>query len=177
MNYGKLAKRDDRPWKFKKPFIRIGTIMFVVAVAALATWSTIMWKRSKEYSAMAKRHALLEEWERDNLRSATHSIERPYRFDGLRQGEMSDSEIQRARKKLSQAIAKDLAPVILAKRIIMEHELRLKKKYEKAARYPWMGVEADSPPPLPSNQTIFGTDQKAGAEITVRPPIAPQVNP
>ena len=123
----------------RRHVFRIRTMMLLVALAALATWGTIMVERSKVYAAKARRHEVNENWHKSNLSMDYLNIREPYIWKW--------GDTLKDREELSRRIAEDLQPRIASLTRMLEFESGLGRKYRRAARYPWMGVEADPPAP------------------------------
>jgi hypothetical protein len=111
------------------PYLRItvGRLMIVAAVAAalMAAWVGIARLRrlSSDFRARAEQHAGIEE-----------TLRRIVASDG------ADAPVDIS-----------LGPGLRSRRFtvwaVAEYEAALRRKYERAARYPWLPVEPDPPEP------------------------------
>jgi hypothetical protein len=95
--------------------------MAAVAVVAFAIAAGQMWRRSIEYAGRARRYAMTERY--------------------LRETEAIVSKIKPSDRPFGAHTPRVGLPVMIA------HFADLRRKYEHAARYPWVPVEPDPPAP------------------------------
>jgi hypothetical protein len=98
--------------------------MVAVAVVAFFIAGEQMRRAAAHYRVQAEYHAL---WEASFRREAT-------KWRGVQPWVLGGLRGQQARDVM-------LVPEVA------EYHARLRRKYEHAARYPWLPVEADPPPP------------------------------
>jgi hypothetical protein len=98
-------------------------MIIMVAVLSLSLGSAVLWRRREHYLRLADAHALTEMVLRvDSSMARGNAMGGP----GARLLDLSDSI------KASQKQA--------------DYHGRLRRKYERAARYPWLPVAPDPPP-------------------------------
>jgi len=116
----------------------IRVLIIVVAVAAVGVWGVKMWNRSKVFAQTAENHRLLMSFHMSNAEIYENNRRRTMRFHPS--AFWSDEE-----KMWLDSIDAHIA----AFRRDAEYEERLYRKYHRAARFPWLSVAADPPPPEP----------------------------
>lgn len=111
------------------PRFTIRAMTVAVAMTALALGARELHARGREYRSKADHHRFIEEGGRGLLRAGE---QRTTLFDC--------SDIPPRIRKLSSDELGHLSKVV-------EHHRKLRSKYSRAARYPWLPVAPD--PPLP----------------------------
>jgi hypothetical protein len=113
----------------KPPRIRLRSLMIIIAISAIATWGYTLWRRSAEYASKAEQCEVEVFMYKENLDRIDYEEEAP--FHNRKRTSFSEEET--------------------IKRNQYEHLLRyaerLGRKYRRAARFPWLPVEPDPPPP------------------------------
>lgn len=112
--------------------LNIRSIMTIVAVVALTIAASGWMKHARAYRDNAWWHAVRAE----RLRTDLPRLEEIHRYDQSHPDEL---------RLLCGSAPRALSPE-RARSSIAYHE-SLRRKYEHAARYPWLGVEPDPPPP------------------------------
>jgi hypothetical protein len=117
-------------------------MMAVVALVALGAWGWRVTKLQDEYREKAVIHSFLAANTSLSVQNSKDQIEIETRLIGLLQSQGLDIRIQDRQKAL------DVARENLARSMRQyARHTRLKAKYERAARYPWLWFEADPPDP------------------------------
>ena len=117
---------------------RLRTLLAALAVAATATWALLMWRRSEQYRGAAEVYAAHERVLRSDLKQLGEDV-----FDS---GWVLEREGGQLRwKRMTPAAARAHHRAELA-RGAAEYG-RLRRGFERAARYPWLTVPLDPPPP------------------------------
>jgi hypothetical protein len=124
--------------KLPRPRFTVRRLMLAVAIVALLAGAERLWRRSRAFSYLADEHGLrYDYWREEGLDHATGAAK--HRDLAI----IGDEESRQQHRRLAVQegeIAADLA------KTAAYHE-RLWRKYEHAARYPWLPVEPDPPEP------------------------------
>ena len=104
----------------RPPRFRLRSMMILVAVLALSLSAAVLWRRREHYRRLAEAYALTEMVLRVDSNMARGSAAFPLL-------DLSESMDRNARQA--------------------DYYARLRRKYERAARRPWLPVEADPPEP------------------------------
>ena len=147
----RLRNMLDVPLRW--PRITTRRLMILVAVVALAAGAEMTRRRGEVYGQRAAEYAKQEQ-------TCQEIADRFYDAVARDMPEVQKEGAERAKKPNYQRNLKLLAPLVVVaqnKAMIVEEAKyhwevaayyeKLKKKYQHAARYPWLTVEAD--PPLP----------------------------
>jgi hypothetical protein len=103
--------------------------MVAVALSALVPWGWVLWGRSEQYARKAEEYRLISEDYQTYFYNYTHD---PRGDDkSYPMIEWKGNKLEFYRNKL-------------------DHAERLYRKYRRAAKFPWLTPEADSPEPLPT---------------------------
>lgn len=105
----------------RPPRIRIRTMMIAVAAVALALYGRHLWRLSGEYHRLAERYAAPIRWAED-----------------------SNAELE-ARQRLSPAEWQVFSDRMYQARV--RWQTGMERKYRRAARFPFLPVAPDQPPP------------------------------
>ena len=118
------------------PTARIRSVAIIVAIAAMAPWSVVMWQRSKHYARLAYDHEGM---------AAAYEVGLSSRIGAAGPAVYKSNDYS----KLSET---ELWAVMEMKR-----EGRLARKCRRAARYPWLYVDPDPPMAVAPRSRISGT--------------------
>lgn len=126
----------------RTPRINIRSLMALVALVALAVWGESMWLRSVKFTKIARKH---KSREGDHC-GKFHDALRYYRQSSTWYPHLSDAQIIEGDNKLKMH------------RRSAAYEESMRRKYQRAARYPWFHVAPDpvAPPvvPEPTGPTV-----------------------
>jgi hypothetical protein len=112
----------------RPPRLRLRTLLIAVAVAGMVLGEGLMIQRRARLRATSARHAAQEQmW--TTLAAAA----------GQRPSRRVDWSYRGVRRQTDQGRCRAAA----------DYHARLARKYDRAARYPWLPVAPDPPPPQP----------------------------
>ena len=137
---------------------RIKTLMVAVAVVAVLTWGFNLYRLSSLYSYRSASAKAGETEHVERCRARDLTLEQFEETWLVVEGELraigdSESRGTYRKKRLKEIAAKyeegcrALRLLRVREQAIATHYARLKDKYERAARYPWLPIAPD--PPLP----------------------------
>ena len=131
-------------------------LMAVVMLVAVLMWGVQTWRRWQAYRRSAMYYAQVELWSGQevawmdrSITQARHRLPEELRISqhALRHF-INDREVTPAEFAASQEkVVADMFAMAAQKRAQVAFFARMKRKYERAARYPWLPVEPDPPVP------------------------------
>jgi hypothetical protein len=137
----------------RRPRLRftIRKLMIVVLVASLGSWSVKLWLLSRDYARRAKAHEAAERQYRA-VRELFLAATRSYAQDAANSSALlASSEAPFLGSEELATKSRDLAASLLATAREPARKMAyygaLKRKYQRAARYPWLSVAPDPPAP------------------------------
>jgi hypothetical protein len=111
------------------PRIRIRSLLALVALIALLVSGPMMWQRSREYDANARKHEFFEQMHKSNIIMQQNLF---YKWENLNGKRNNRDPYERRIAKSQRGVA---------------FESRLRRKYRRVARYRWLSVGPDPPGP------------------------------
>jgi hypothetical protein len=137
----------------RRPRLRftIRKLMIAVLVASLGFWSVKLWLLSRDYARRAKAYEAAETQYR-SVRGLFLAVTSSYAQDAANSSAMlASSEAPFLGSEELAKRSRDLAASLLANAREPERKMAyygaLKRKYQRAARYPWLSVAPDPPEP------------------------------
>jgi hypothetical protein len=145
--------------KLPRPRFALRWLMAVVAMVAIVAWGWRLMKLREDYRSRATKHAEVSDTfakfkstVEDTITSQAELIPRLKQMAMPPNGTSSPerSEASRALDTLladTEKSVADLRERLTRTTRVMDYHTRLRVKYERLSRYPWLHAEADPPPP------------------------------
>jgi hypothetical protein len=148
----------------KAPRFTIRFLMIVVAVSGAAVWGFTLWRRSTAFAASAAVHQSRLSFARRNLLDE-HTENR---------WELSHDPYLPRRFKTT-FTSDDMSGIAHYERVVA-YEERMYRKYVRAARLPWLPVEADPPSPWWNAVARDRSAPRDTNEFDTAPPKLPRIS-